>query len=100
MIVRRLGWELAILAVLVVLCVAAVFFFPAMDGPYSAVNGPVTALQSAQAATRLRVAIVQAAFSLTHNAQIASLAWISFVVIMRIEPLVRASVQGSTILRC
>lgn len=100
MIVRRLGWELAVLATLVVLCVAVVFFFPAMDGPYSAVNGPVTALQSAQAAARLRVAITHAAFSLIHNAQIPSLAWISFVTIVPIDPLAPASVQGSVILRC
>lgn len=100
MILRRLGWKLTVLTLLVVLCVSVVFFFPAMDGPYSAVNGPVTALQSAQAAARLRVAIVQAAFSLIHNAQISSLTWTSFVITVGIEPLAPAVVQGSTILRC
>ena len=100
MILRRIGWELAVVAVLVVLCVAVVFFFPAMDGPYSAVNGPVTALQSAQAAARLRVAIVQAAFSLIHSDQIPPLAWISFLTVVCIEPLAPASFKVSTILRC
>jgi uncharacterized membrane protein len=60
MMVSRIGRELALLAVL---CVMVVFFFPPMQGPYSAVNGPVTALQSAQAAVRLRLAIVQAALN-------------------------------------
>lgn len=100
MILRRLRWELAVLTVLVVFCVAVVFFFPAMDGPYSAVNGPVTALQSARVAARLRVAIVQAAFSLVHSVQTPSIAWNSFVIVVCIEPLAPASFQGSTILRC
>lgn len=100
MIVRRFGWKMAVLAILVVLSVAVVFFFPAMKGPYSAVNGPVTALQSVKAAARLRVAIVDAAFTLIHNAKISTQVWISFVTIMRIEPPAPASVQGSAILRC
>jgi hypothetical protein len=51
------------LPVLIVVCVTAVFFFPALQGPYSAVNGPVTALQSARAAARLRIGIIHAALS-------------------------------------
>ena len=38
-----------------------IFFFPAMQGPYSVVHGPVTALLAARAASGLRVAIVRAA---------------------------------------
>jgi hypothetical protein len=56
----RIGWELAATAIL---CVLTVFLFPAIEGPYSVVHGPVTALQSARAAARLRVAIVQAALN-------------------------------------
>ena len=100
MILRRIGCELAVLAVLVLLCVAFVFFFPAMDGPYSAVNGPVTALQSAQAAARLRVAIVRAAFALVYNVQIPYLTWMNFATSVCIEPLTPACVDDSTILRC
>jgi len=37
MIPRQIGGELA---VLVAFCIVAIFFFPAMQGPYSAVNGP------------------------------------------------------------
>jgi hypothetical protein len=100
MILRRIGWEVAVLAVLVVLCIALVFFFPTINGPYSAVNGPVTALQSAQAAARLRVAIVRAAFTLIQSAQIPPPAGKNFIIILRIEPDALASVDGSMILRC
>ncbi len=48
------------LAVVAVICVLAVFFFPAMEGPYSVVHGPVTALLSARAAAGVRMAIVRA----------------------------------------
>jgi hypothetical protein len=48
------------LVLLAVLCVLGIFFFPVMDGPYSAVHGPVTALLSIRAATRLRMTIVRA----------------------------------------
>lgn len=53
----RVGCFLAIAAVLSVL---VVFFFPAMQGPYSVVHGPVTALLSARAAAGVRTAILQA----------------------------------------
>lgn len=43
------------LAVLATFCVLAVFFFPAPQGPYPAVYGPVTALLSLRAAARLRL---------------------------------------------
>jgi len=55
----RIGSEVAVFAVV---CVLTIFLFPAVQGPYSAVNGPVTALQSSRAALRLRIAIQQAAF--------------------------------------
>ena len=43
------------LAVFAALCVLAIFFFPSIDGPYSAIHGPVTALLSIRAAARLRL---------------------------------------------
>lgn len=46
------------LAVLAVFCVLVVFFFPALQGPYPAVHGPVTALLSLRAAARLRLGIM------------------------------------------
>jgi len=47
------------LAVFAALCVLTIFFFPSIDGPYSAIHGPVTALLSIRAAARLRL-IIQA----------------------------------------
>ena len=49
MIPGRIGCELAVLTVL---CVLIVFFFPVMQGPFSVVHGPATALQGARAADR------------------------------------------------
>lgn len=53
----RIGCGFAILAVV---CVLSVFFFPAMQGPYPVVHGPVTALLAVRAAARLRLAITRA----------------------------------------
>ena len=47
------------LAVLAVFCVLVVFFFPALQGPYPAVHGPVTALLSLRAAARLRLVTIR-----------------------------------------
>jgi len=55
------------LAIVAVLCVLAVFFFPGIEGPYSAVNGPVTALLSVRAASVLRLGIVQAALTILYT---------------------------------
>ena len=52
---RGIAYALVLIAIF---CVLAVFFFPTLEGPYSAVNGPVTALLSARAAAGLRSAIV------------------------------------------
>ena len=57
MILGRMIYALAFIAVF---CVLTVFFFHAMEGPYSVVHGPVTALLSARAALGMRMAIVQA----------------------------------------
>ena len=51
----------SVLALLAVFCVVAVFLCHAMQGPYSAVHGPVTALLSVRASAGLRLAIVHAA---------------------------------------
>jgi len=51
------------LAVLVVFCVLGIFFFPALQGPYSAVHGPATALLSVRSRIRLCWAMAQAAVS-------------------------------------
>jgi len=47
------------LALIAVICVLSIFFFPAMRGPYSVVHGPVTALLAARAAAGLRMSIAR-----------------------------------------
>ncbi|HVM92456.1 MAG TPA: hypothetical protein VMT67_06565 [Terriglobales bacterium] len=53
----RIGAELAVVAIF---CILTIFLFPLMQGPYSVVNGPVTALQAARTAARVRYAIQSA----------------------------------------
>ena len=48
------------LALLAVISVLGIFFFPVLQGPYPAVHGPVTALLSIRAAARVRLSIVRA----------------------------------------
>lgn len=55
------------LVVIAVFCVLTIFFFPAMQGPYSVVHGPVTALLSIRAAAGLRMAIVRAGLSVVRS---------------------------------
>jgi succinate dehydrogenase hydrophobic anchor subunit len=45
-VLRQLSYELTLVAIL---CIIALFLFPAVQGPYSAVHGPVTALLSIKA---------------------------------------------------
>jgi hypothetical protein len=51
-------------ALLVVLCTIALLFFPVVQGPYSAVHGPATALLSLKAKTLLCLALLLAAMHL------------------------------------
>lgn len=92
----RIGCELAVLAVF---CVLTIFLFPAMQGPYSAVNGPVTALQASRAALRLRTAIMQAASRMLGNLRMmpAVLSWIN---LLHLELPSGALLDGAAILRC
>jgi hypothetical protein len=50
------------LAILAMVCILGIFFFPAAIGPYAAVHGPVTALLAFRAAMKLRFGMVIAAF--------------------------------------
>lgn len=58
---RLAEYELAIVAIF---CIMGIFLFPAVQGPYSAVHGPVTALQSVRSRIRWCRTMVQAALSL------------------------------------
>jgi hypothetical protein len=76
MLSGRIGSELAVMAVF---CILMIFLFPAMQGPYSVVNGPVTALLAARAAVRLRIAIAQAALNSVGNYLVSSLVVLSWM---------------------
>jgi hypothetical protein len=58
---RQLSYEFALVAIL---CTLALFLFPAVQGPYSAVHGPVTALLSLKAKVFLCLALLLAAMHL------------------------------------
>ena len=58
---RHIAHELAVIAIV---CVIGIFLFPATAGPYSAVHGPVTALEAMRASIRIACAMIMAAFVL------------------------------------
>ena len=77
-----------------------VFLFPAVQGPYSVVHGPATALQAARAAVRLRVAIAQAALGSVSNYPISLLVFMTWMSPSQAE-LRSVGFSGyDTILRC
>jgi hypothetical protein len=55
------------LAVVAVLCVLTIFLFPAMEGPYCAVHGPVTALLSIRASATLRLRMLRSGLTAPRN---------------------------------
>ena len=61
---RTLGRIAAAIAVIALVAVMTVFFFPAVQGPYSVVHGPVTVFHGARAAAGLRVSVVRAGLNL------------------------------------
>ena len=97
MIPGRIGCELAVLTVL---CVLMIFFFPVMQGPYSVVHGPVTALQAARAAARLRIIIVQGALNSLGNFLISPLVILSWMLLSQAEFRSVSLPECNTILRC
>lgn len=58
---RHLEYEIAILTVI---CTAALLFFPVAAGPYSAVHGPVTGLLSARVRLKIWLGMALAALHL------------------------------------
>lgn len=72
MTLERIAYAMAVIAVL---CVLTVFFCHAVQGPYSVVHGPVTALLSMRAASGLRVAVMRAGLN-------AMGIWLSIVIVL------------------
>ena len=97
MISGRIGSELAVMAVF---CVLMIFLFPAMQGPYSVVNGPVTALLAARAAVRLRIAIVQGALNSVGDYVVSPLVVLSWISLSPAEFQSISLPEYNTILRC
>jgi hypothetical protein len=61
---RRFGFDFVLLAIV---CIAALFFFPAANGSYSAVHGPVTVLQSINYRLQLWLILAMAAHGLSRS---------------------------------
>ena len=97
MIPGRIGCELAVLTVL---CVLMIFFFPLMQGPYSVVHGPATALQAARAAARLQIVIMQGALNPLGNFLISPLVILSRMCFSRAEFRSVSLPEYNTSLRC
>ena len=97
MISRRIGYELALLAVLSVL---TIFLFPGVQGPYSVIHGPATVFQAARAAARLRIAIVQGVLSSMANRLMSPLATLSWMSPLNPELQSVGLPEYNTILRC
>jgi hypothetical protein len=97
MISGRVTCELAVVAVL---CVLMIFLFPSVQGSYSMVHGPVTALLAARAAVRLRIAIAQGALNSHGDSPISPLAVFSTTSFPSAEFEATGSPEHSTILRC
>lgn len=97
MIPGRIGCELAVVALF---CVLTIFLFPSMQGPYSVVHGPATALLAAQAAARVRTLFVQGAFRCLANCLTLSVVVLSWKVLAE-EPFDSVALpERSAILRC
>ena len=64
---ETLGRIATAVAVLAVVSVMVVFFFPAVAGPYSVVHGPATVFHGARAAAGLRMNVVRAGLSCFHG---------------------------------
>ncbi|MGA7291172.1 MAG: hypothetical protein WBW85_01320 [Terriglobales bacterium] len=97
MISGRIGCELALLAVL---CVLTIFLFPALQGPYTVVHGPVTALIASRAARRFRVSIVHSARSSVGNYLLSPLRVFPWISLASTQSRSFTLPDSTSILRC
>jgi hypothetical protein len=99
MVARHVSYEFAILAML---CGAVIFFlvFPATQGPYSVVNGPVTTLISIRARLALWLGMVLAAVRLLGIHRLTQGLMAQYPI--RLETLLPESIlpEQETVLRC
>jgi hypothetical protein len=97
MISGRVTCELAVVAVL---CVLMIFLFPSVQGSYSMVHGPVTALLAARTAVRLRIAIAQGALKSLGNRLISPQVVLSWISVPHAEFQLLSLPRYNSILRC
>ncbi len=97
MLSGRITCELAVVAVL---CVLMIFLFPSVQGSYSMVHGPVTALLAARAAVRLRMAIVQGALKSLGTRLISPQVVLSWISLPTAEFQLLSVPRYNSILRC
>jgi hypothetical protein len=97
MVSGRHGCEIAVLTVI---CVLMIFLFPLMQGPYSALHGPVTALRAARAGVHLRLAIVQASLSSLGGLLISPLVVLSQISFSKAEFQSVSLLESGTVFRC
>jgi hypothetical protein len=97
MISGRIEYELAFLALL---CTLSIFLFPAVQGPYAAVHGPVTTLQSIRVAARLRLSILAAALSVISGSLKFALVFLRGRHVCHSRIPSASLVSSTTILRC
>ena len=88
------------LAVLTVVCVLMIFLFPSVQGSYSMVHEPVTALLAARAAVRLRFAIVQGVLRSAGNPLISPQVVLSWISVPNAESQLLSLPGYNSILRC
>jgi len=82
--------------------VLSIFFFPSLQGPYSVVHGPVTALLSFRAATMVRNAITRTGQSVRRSCERMAVvvpAWLAKA-ISAMEIPAEMTAAGGSILRC
>jgi hypothetical protein len=91
------------LAVVAVLCVLTIFFFPGVQGPYCVVHGPVTALLSIRASATLRMRIVRSGLTALRdrlNRAYQAQALIAPALVSSTEPPMDDLAACGSILRC
>lgn len=97
MVSGRHGCEIAVLTVT---CVLVIFFFPLVQGPYSVLHGPATALRAARAGAHLRLAIMQAGLSSLGGQLIATLVVLAQMSLSKAEFQSVSLPECNTVFRC
>jgi hypothetical protein len=89
------------LALLAVLCMLTAFFFPAVQGPYSVVHGPVTVFHAARVGASLRMALARAGLRAALSYLGAALLLLSWTPVSKAEyQPSKLAVGCGTIVRC